>query len=113
LKPDLANAFYNISAAYKEKKDYQNAFAAMQLVVSKLDRTSPDFSKAQTELEELAKLAGTTAQVPAAPEGTQLAAPQPLPTPKVNPPISLPSNLGPEATVTPAPSPAVSPTPLP
>ncbi len=113
LKPDLANAFYNISAAYKEKKDYQNAFAAMQLVVSKLDRTSPDFSKAQSELEELAKLAGTTAQVPAAPEGTQLAAPQPLPTPKVNPPITLPSNLGPEATVTPAPSPAASPAPLP
>jgi tetratricopeptide (TPR) repeat protein len=114
LKPDLANAFYNISAAYKEKKDYQNAYAAMQAVITKLDRNSPDYTKAQGELEELAKLAGaaqptaTTTQEP-----TQLEAPQPLPTPKVNPPLSLPSELGPEPTAAPTTTPAVSPSPIP
>jgi tetratricopeptide (TPR) repeat protein len=99
LKPDFANSYYNISAAYKEKKDYTNAYAAMQAVVAKIDKTSPDYLKAQGELEALAKLAGTqAAQTPTTPAPTQLEAPKPLPTSKVNPPITLPSNLGPATT---------------
>ncbi len=111
LKPDLANAFYNMSAAYKEKKDYANAYTAMQAVVAKIDRNSPDYPKAQGELDDLAKLAGAQAQAqtPAAPSPTQLEAPKPLPSPKVNPPITLPSNLGPATTGTPSPTPAPTP----
>jgi tetratricopeptide (TPR) repeat protein len=125
LKPDLANAYYNISATYKAKKDYKNAYTAMQAVITKLDRNSPDFLKAQGELEELAKLAGTTAQTPTNPGPSELEAPKPLPSPKVNPPLALPTDSGPKTsgaptpspipTATPAVSPAVSPavTPIP
>jgi tetratricopeptide (TPR) repeat protein len=113
LKPDYANAYYNISAAYKEKKDYTNAYAAMQTVVSKVDQSSPDYLKAQNELDALAKLAGAQTQAQAAPAPTQLEAPKPLPSPKVNPPIALPSNLGPATSGTPSPTPAVTPIPGP
>jgi tetratricopeptide (TPR) repeat protein len=111
-KPNYANAFYNISAAYKQKKDYQNAYVAMQQVINIVDKTSADYIKAKGELEDLGKLIGETSQVPAQPEKTELETAKPLPSPTVNPPIKLPSELGPETpTTTPTPSaaPSVSP----
>jgi len=106
LKPNYSNAYYNLSAAYKEKKDYVNAFQAMQTVVNTLDKSTADYAKAQKELEELAKLATPNQVAPqvSAPAGTELESPKALPTPKVNPPLKLPSELGPESTVTPAPT---------
>jgi tetratricopeptide (TPR) repeat protein len=103
LKPNYSNAFYNLSAAYKEKKDYAAAFQAMQTVVNTLDKSSADYPKAQKELEDLAKLANQAQPAPAA-QGTELESPKPLPSPKVNPPLNLPSDLGPESTITPTPT---------
>ncbi len=113
IKPNHANAYYNLSAAYREKKDYQNAYSAMQTATGLIDQSGPDYAKAQTELEDLAKLAGVTTNPPTAQTGQpgELTTPQPQPTPIVNPPIKLPAELGPEVTGTPAPSPIPSPTP--
>jgi tetratricopeptide (TPR) repeat protein len=111
LKPNYANAYYNISATYKEKKDYQNAYTAMQQVVNIVDKNSADYTKAKGELEALGKLIGTATQVPAEPAQSELETAKPLPTPKVNPPINLPSELGPETTPTPSPKPTTSPVP--
>ncbi|MFA6512554.1 MAG: tetratricopeptide repeat protein [Patescibacteria group bacterium] len=111
-KPNYANAFYNISAVYKQKKDYQNAYIAMQQVINIVDKTSADYIKAKGEMDELGKLIGSAAQVPAQPEKTELETAKPIPSPKVNPPIALPSELGPEtpaATPTPSAAPSVSP----
>ena len=113
LNPNLPNAYYNLSAAYREKGELQNALAAMQVVTSKLDPNSSDYTKASAELEDLRKKVGQTTQTaaPVVPAQTQLEAPKPLPSPRITPPIKLPADLGPEST--PAPSPAVTPAPTP
>jgi tetratricopeptide (TPR) repeat protein len=55
LKPDYANAYYNLAAAYREKKDWGNAAQAMQLAIANVPNNSPDKKKAETELEEIKK----------------------------------------------------------
>jgi len=108
LKPNHANAFYNLAAAYREKGDFARAAAAMQTVVNTVDKDSADYSKALEELTELQKKAGEQAATPPQPAETQLSTPQPLPSPKITP-IQLPADLGPETT--PSPAPTAAPTP--
>lgn len=55
LKPDWANAHYNLAAALREKGDFQNAFNQMQNTLALVDPNSNDFNKASAELEELRK----------------------------------------------------------
>lgn len=103
LKPNLPNAYYNLSAAYREKGDIQNAYTAMQVVTNLVDKSSADYSKAVAELEELRKkLPQAAAPAPVEPQKTELEAPKPLPSPRVTP-ITLPSDLGPEVSPSPAP----------
>ncbi len=103
LKPNLPNAYYNLSAAYNAKGDAQNAFTAMQVVTNLVDKSSADYSKAVGELEELRKkLPQASAPNPVAPQKTELEAPKALPSPKVTP-IVLPPDLAPEVSPTPAP----------
>ncbi len=107
LKPDLANAYYNLAVALRQSGDYQNALVAMQSVTQLLDKNSSDYAKAESELEALQKQVGATATPTPTPRpaASQLEAPQPLPSPKVNPPIKLPANLGPTS-ATPSATPA-------
>ncbi|MBI2008364.1 tetratricopeptide repeat protein [Candidatus Amesbacteria bacterium] len=106
LKPDLANAHYNLSAAYREKGDYPKALVAMQNVLNLLDRTSTDYTKAGSELAELQKKVNVTpTPAPVTATESELVAPKPLPSPKISPPIELPSELGPNATPSPTPNP--------
>ena len=56
LKPDWANAYYNLSAAYKEKGNYLAAFENMQNVVQLLPADSKDYSKVREELEQLKEM---------------------------------------------------------
>lgn len=98
LKPDFPNAYYNLSATFRELKDYDKAVQAMQKVVELVDPTSADYTKAASELEDLKKLAGQPAtpdQSPIAPAQSDLESPEPFPTTKVNPPLSLPTDLAP------------------
>lgn len=70
LKPDYANAHYNLSAALREKGDYQNAFREMQTTLSLVDPNSDDFRKASTELESLREKIPATSSIgtPTSPE---------------------------------------------
>ena len=52
-KPDLANTHYNLSAAYREKGDSQNAINEMTTVLSLVKKDSPDYELAKAELENL------------------------------------------------------------
>ncbi len=107
LKPDLPNAYYNLSAAYTQKADYRNAFLAMQSVTNLVDKSSADYTKAQGELEQLRTKLGQTQQPePIAPAKSELETAKPIPSPKV----TLPEDLGPEASPKPTKSPAITPT---
>lgn len=114
LKPNLANAHYNLASAYREKNDLRNAVLAMQTVVNLVDRSTADYTKAVSELDDMRRKLGETttpaAAAPATPAQSELQTPQPLPSPKITPPIELPSELGPETGTTPTPA-AVTPSP--
>jgi tetratricopeptide (TPR) repeat protein len=99
LKPDWANAFYNLAWASYQKKDYQKAVNAMENALRLIDpvKNKTDYDKAKSELEEFkSKLpkeqteTSTTNQKP-----SQLALPTPLPTGQ--PKIELPKEASPEA----------------
>lgn len=90
LKSDLANSHYNLAAAYREKGDYAKAITSMETVLTLLDKSSADYTKAS---QELANLNAT----PATPAASQLTRPEPLPTPKVNPPLKLDESASPAA----------------
>jgi len=53
LKPDYANAYFNLAVAYKDKGDLVSAAAATQQVVSLLDQNSEDYKVANKFLEDL------------------------------------------------------------
>jgi tetratricopeptide (TPR) repeat protein len=77
LKPDYANAYYNLSITLRDKGDLQNAVLAAQQVVSLLqsDTNNPDYKTASAYLADLqAKVATTSAKLtpPAAQENAAL-----------------------------------------
>lgn len=104
FKPNYANAYYNLSAAYRAKGDNANAFLAMQRVVELIDKESQDFDKASLELAELRKLLPEDLQTAtaAAKRPGELTKPQPLPQPapdaRVNFPPQERENLAPPPT---------------
>lgn len=92
-KPDLANAHYNLAIAYQAKKDYDNAIAETNNVLSLVDPKSQDYTVAKTLLDDLQK---SKAAAPA-PSSANLNAPQPVGTSNVKPPITLPKEATPPA----------------
>lgn len=91
LKPDLANAYYNLAYVYKDKQDYFNAVAAMEAVLTLVDKNSNDFKTAQADLEELKKLlpVPSVTPVPVKPETLSVPSPVPTKSPAITP-IVLP-----------------------
>jgi len=111
LKPDYANGYYNLAAAYREREMYQEAYLAMQTVLSLLPVDSVDYQKAKEELDELATKLPTPEEVtPTEGEEPVLTEPSPLPSPVIKPPIELPEESAPEI---PEPEEEASPTPEP
>lgn len=53
LKPDYANAYFNLSVALRDKGDLQNAQSAAERVVSLLTPASPDYKTASEYLADL------------------------------------------------------------
>ena len=99
LKPDFANGYYNLAAAYREKGDFQSAHDAMQMALNLVPTTSEDYTKARGELDELAKKipakeatggAETKTQPQPIPTQQPLVEPQPYPSPVITPPIEIP-----------------------
>jgi len=99
LKPDYANGWYNLAAAYREDKKYQQAYQAMQQTLALVPTDSADWQKAKQELDELAKKLPSPTPTPpeTQPEKPQeqLSKPAPLPSPVVQPPIELPKESTP------------------
>jgi len=106
LKPDYANGWYNLAAAYREDKKYQQAYQAMQQTLALVPTDSADWQKAKQELDELAKKLPSPTPTPTGTQSEkqqeQLSKPEPLPSPIVQPPIELPKDEG-EPTSTPSP----------
>ncbi len=91
-KSDFANAHYNLSLAYGAKKDYDNAIAEMNIVLTLVPKDSEDYKLAQSTLSDLEK------QKPASTEaGEELSAPQGKGTTNIKPPITLPEEATPPA----------------
>ncbi len=90
LKPDLANAHYNLATSYREKGEYPKAISSMEIVLTLLDKSSADYTKASQELADLNA-------TPATPAASQLTRPEPLPTLKINPPLKLDESASPAA----------------
>ena len=98
VKPDFANGYYNLSAAYREKGDFQKAHEAMQITLNLVPSNSEDYNKARTELDDLAKkipVKEATQAAEAKPQPEErpeapLIEPQPYPSPVITPPIELP-----------------------
>jgi len=91
LKPDFPNGYYNLAYAYKDKEEYQSAVAAMEAVLTLVDKNSNDFKKASSDLEELKKLlpAPSVTPKPVKPETLTLPSPAPTKKPEITP-IVLP-----------------------
>ena len=89
-KPNFANGYYNLSAAYKEKGNFQKAHDMMIVVTNLIPSDSADYLKARTELEELAKNLPEAETLEATESASQLTEPEVLPSPVISPPIELP-----------------------
>jgi O-antigen ligase/Tfp pilus assembly protein PilF len=105
-KSDLANAYYNLAVTYQAEKDYDNAIAAMQTVITLVPKGSQDYTLAQNTLSDLQKQKPAPATTPATnatgtTTGSQnLTAPQPEGKSNVKPPITLPQEATPPAATT-------------
>ncbi len=99
LKADYANAYYNLSHAYQQKKDIVTAFDYMRQALTLTKSDSADYAKAKGELEELSKQlpqaeaskAATVKQT--APAKTELQTPTAASAPAV---VDLPATAGPD-----------------
>lgn len=76
LKPDWANAYYNLAAAYQGKGDNRSALAQLQTVLKLVDPASADYQKVITELQNL-----QPTSTPSPPQ-TSLETPPPTPSPQ-------------------------------
>ena len=82
LKPDYANAHYNLAQSYKSQEKYLQAYRALQQVAAIIEPGSEDASKLQEEMTELqAMLPKPAAQTETDEEveTSQLVTPSPLP----------------------------------
>lgn len=90
-KPDLANAHYNLSIAYREKKDFDNAISEMQTVINLVAKDSEDATLAKNALTELQKNKVTTEST----DTDNLNAPKKSEASNITPPITLPIDSNP------------------
>lgn len=114
LKPDFANAHYNLAASYRQKNNYGNAIVEMQKVLSLISKDDPAANQIGNELDSLRQAAAATLSgklkpsttAPESPPETNplspdLQTPPPFPTPALRPPL----DLGEDASTVPTPNP--------
>ncbi|MDH7475905.1 MAG: tetratricopeptide repeat protein [Microgenomates group bacterium] len=100
LKPDWANAYYNLAWASYNKGDYVRAVNEMQNAIKLVDPklAKDDYEKAKKELEEFKKKLPKNAisPTPSPAQNKELILPTPFPT-SSKLPITLPKEASPEA----------------
>ena len=92
-KSDFANAHYNLAMAYVAQKDYTDAITEMNSVIAIVPKGSQDYSLAQSTLASIKK------QEPSSASSQSLIAPQPEAKSNIKPPIALPKEATPPASV--------------
>lgn len=102
LKPDFANAYYNLAHTLQEKGDLQSALSQLEQVKTLVKNDPTNLKKVQDEIDALQ--AGIKAQTPTQPVTTL---------PVQNPPVVIPAPTTPKPTATTTPVPTASPLPLP
>lgn len=95
LKPDWANAYYNLALALREQKDFANSSLAMQRAIDLLPADAGDRERAQKELDDIKKNIPPT---PPAASGEGGAA-QPAQGSQLNPPPSPAATSQPNLTL--------------
>jgi len=121
VKPDLANAYFNLAFAYREAGKIDLAKTAMTNAIANIDKTSADYAVALQALDDLDKFKNQTP-----PATSELEAPTTEETPVIDPKLELTQeDTPPEAPLSPTPSPTadaetapsispvITPTPLP
>ena len=92
LKPDWANAYYNLAAAHKQKKEPAQAYDYLVVTIRYLDPTSADYAKVQDELKVLADELNLDQadQTVTSPPQSDLTVPSPALTPNPTQSVALP-----------------------
>jgi len=109
LKPDFANAYYNLGHALEQKGDLKSALAQYQTVKTLIVGDAPSLQKINSEIEALQKrINGEQANGAPANGGNLEVSTPSAQLPPQNPPVKIPA---PEAKVTPAPTAKTTPTP--
>lgn len=108
VKPDHANAHYNLAFALREDGKIDRAISEMTLVLSLVDPGTQDYETTRAALTDLeARRAAATP-----PAGEELTPPQPAEEAVLEPPLELPEEAEPpEAPLTPTPTPEEGSTP--
>jgi tetratricopeptide (TPR) repeat protein len=103
VKPDLANAHYNLAIALGDAGSFDQAVSEMTTTLSLVDRNSQDYEVARQALDNLqSRRAEAQAQA-----GQNLTPPEAAQDPVLEPPLDLPEESNPpEAPLSPTPSPA-------
>ncbi|HYD35104.1 MAG TPA: hypothetical protein VD999_03495 [Vitreimonas sp.] len=104
LKPDWANAYYNLAMAYRDGGEPQLAVQAMRVVAELIDPTSTEYQQVQTELKALEADLPTEITPPQplpvsddTEEEEVLTKPSPLPSPTLKEEIELPADVAPNS----------------
>jgi len=82
-KPDLANAHYNLAITYREKNEVKKATEEMNIVLTLVGKDTADYETAIKELKNL----------------ESLTPPAEAPTPVIKPPLELPEEATPPASL--------------
>jgi len=107
LKPDWANAQYNLSNAYKQKGDDTLSLEALKKTLMLLPANSEEYTKVQQEIANFTIKSKQQTAPTVSSQSSPKAKVSPSPFPKIEGQIRLPKDLGLEAS--PAPSPAQNP----
>lgn len=101
LKPDYANAYYNLANAYLKDNNLEASIDAYDKVLSLVEPGTPDYTKALTEQNQVREQLGGQAKLPepVGPVGS-LSTPTPLPSPVPEQQIELSAEDAPPADAT-------------
>lgn len=108
LKPDWANAYYNLANAYRQNKQFQQAYDAYQQTLVLLP-SGDDYSKVKLEQDDVKKALDAATQAAAQQTQAKQAVLAPTPTPRPTP-QTVELAPSPSPTEVPSPTPAPSPT---
>lgn len=111
LKPDFANAHYNLASALREKGQFLPAAQEMQITLSLVEPNTNDFDKVTQELDDLRKKISLEAPEATAPAELETLSPPATPPAGIEPRLELGEEAEPEISPLPSPSPTVTPTP--